>query len=113
MRKVTARRSVAEISTLVVLALLVVGSFAVRAFAHCDGLDGPVVKAAQRALQTGDVNPVLIWVKPQDEAEIKKTFEETLAVRKLAPQAQAFADRYFFETLVRIHRAVRTLLTPG
>jgi hypothetical protein len=105
MRKVTARRSVAEISPLVVLALLVVGSFAVRAFAHCDGLDGPVVKAAQRGLQTGDVNPVLIWVKPQDEAEIKKTFEETLAVRKLGPQAQAFADRYFFETLVRIHRA--------
>lgn len=105
MRKVTARRSVAEISTFVVLALVVVGSFAVRAFAHCDGLDGPVVKAAQRALQTGDVNPVLIWVKPQDEAEIKKTFEETLAVRKLGPQAQAFADRYFFETLVRVHRA--------
>ena len=26
-------------------------------------------------------------------------------MRKLGPQAQAFADRYFFETLVRIHRA--------
>jgi Family of unknown function (DUF6448) len=28
-----------------------------------------------------------------------------LATRKLAPQAQELADRYFFETLVRIHRA--------
>jgi hypothetical protein len=29
--------------------------------AHCDGLDGPVVKAAQKALETGDINLVLIW----------------------------------------------------
>jgi hypothetical protein len=67
--------------------------------------DGPVVKAAQRDLQTGDVNQVLVWVRPQDEDEIKKAFDETLAVRKLSPQAQALADRYFFEALVRIHRA--------
>ena len=26
-------------------------------------------------------------------------------MRKLNPEAQALADRYFFETLVRIHRA--------
>jgi hypothetical protein len=75
------------------------------ASAHCDGLDGPVVKAAQQALQTGDLYQVLIWVRPQDEDEIKQAFDETLAVRKLNSQAQAFADRYFFETLVRIHRA--------
>ena len=75
------------------------------ASAHCDGLDGPVVKAAQQALQTGDLNQVLIWVRPQDEDEIKQAFDETLAVRKLNSQAQAFADRYFFEALVRIHRA--------
>lgn len=88
------------------LAMIVVGFFAARtAFAHCDGLDGPVVKAAQEALQTGDVNHVLIWVGPQDQDEIKKAFDDTLAVRKLNPQAQALADRYFFETLVRIHRA--------
>jgi hypothetical protein len=88
------------------LALVTVGFLAGRtALAHCDGLDGPVVKAAQKALQTGDLNQVLIWVRPQDEDEIKKAFEETVAVRKLGTQAQAFADRYFFETLVRIHRA--------
>ncbi len=73
--------------------------------AHCDGLDGPVAIAAQKALQSGDVNRVLIWVRPQEADEIKHAFEETLAVRKLNPQAQALADRYFFETLVRVHRA--------
>ena len=27
-----------------------------RASAHCDGFDGPVVPAARKALETGDVN---------------------------------------------------------
>lgn len=75
------------------------------AFAHCDGLDGPVVKAAQQALTTGNVNLVLIWVQKQDEGEIKSVFQKTLAVRKLSPQAKELADMYFFETLVRLHRA--------
>ncbi len=73
--------------------------------AHCDGLDGPVVGAAQKALETSDVNKVLIWVSPQDADEIKNAFQQTLAIRKLSSEAQTFADHYFFETLVRIHRA--------
>lgn len=76
-----------------------------RLFAHCDTLDGPVVVAARQALETGDINPVLIWVKPGDEAEIKSAFEQALAIRKLGAPAKEFADRYFFETLVRVHRA--------
>lgn len=74
-------------------------------FAHCDGMDGPVVKAAQRALESGDVNLVLIWVQSRDEAEVRQQFQRTVAVRKLSPEAKALADRYFFETLVRLHRA--------
>ena len=74
-------------------------------FAHCDTMDGHVVKAAQKALEKGDVNLVLIWVQKKDEAEIMKAFEKTLAVRQLNPQARELADMYFFETLVRIHRA--------
>ncbi len=73
--------------------------------AHCDGMDGPVVKAAQRALEAGNVNLVLIWVQKNDEAEIRTAFEKTLAVRKLNTGAKELADLYFFETLVRIHRA--------
>ncbi|HEY0945012.1 MAG TPA: DUF6448 family protein [Opitutaceae bacterium] len=73
--------------------------------AHCDSLDGPVVKAAQRALVEGEVSHALIWVQPDDEAEIRRVFEQTLAVRKLGAEAMELADRYFFETLVRVHRA--------
>jgi len=75
------------------------------ALAHCDGMDGPVVKPAQKALADGNVNRVLIWVQPDDEAAIRTAFQKTLAVRKLGPEAKELADMYFFETLVRIHRA--------
>jgi hypothetical protein len=73
--------------------------------AHCDGLDGPVVTAARKALESGNVNLVLVWVQKSDEAEIKSAFQKTLSVRKLNPQAKELADTYFFETLVRVHRA--------
>ncbi|MCG3118006.1 MAG: hypothetical protein ALAOOOJD_00139 [bacterium] len=76
-----------------------------NSFAHCDALDGPVIKAAQKALETGNVNLALIWVQQKDEAEIKKAFAQTLQVRKLSPEAKQLADMYFFETLVRVHRA--------
>ena len=74
-------------------------------FAHCDGIDGPVISAAKNALDTEDINLVLFWVKKKDEAELKKAFQKTMVVRKLNPEAKELADMYFFETLVRIHRA--------
>ena len=75
------------------------------AVAHCDTLDGPVVKTAETALQTGDITPVLKWVKEEDEAEIKDLFKKTLVVRSKGKEARELADRYFLETLVRLHRA--------
>jgi hypothetical protein len=84
-------------------ALVVVSPPSVRA--HCDTLDGPVVKDARRALDAKDVTPVLKWVSPEAEGEIREAFLRTLAVRSLGPEPQALADRFFFETLVRIHRA--------
>jgi len=73
--------------------------------AHCDSLDGPVVNAARAALTENDVDLVLIWVLEDDSDTIKQAFERTLAVRTLNPEARELADMYFFETLVRIHRA--------
>lgn len=75
------------------------------AIAHCDGMDGPVVTAAKQALAASDVDLALAWVQPEDEAEVRKAFQHALAVRKLGREAQELADRYFFETLVRLHRA--------
>jgi hypothetical protein len=75
------------------------------ASAHCDGLDGPVVAAARQALESGDPNAVLIWIQPKDEADVRRALSEAVAVRKINPEVRDLADRYFFETLVRIHRA--------
>jgi uncharacterized protein DUF6448 len=75
------------------------------AVAHCDTLEGPVITTAKAALEKGDVTPVLKWVKADDEASIRDAFQKTMTVRTKGPEAKSMADMYFFETLVRIHRA--------
>ena len=80
-------------------------AWAAPASAHCDTLDGPVVSAARKALDTGEINLVLAWTQKGDEKEIRKVFDKARAVRKAGGQAKELADAYFFETLVRVHRA--------
>lgn len=95
-----------RITLFATLFALAAGLLAPRsASAHCDGVDGPVVADAGRALDTGDLAPVLRWVRPQDEQELREAFQQARAVRGLGPEARALADRYFFETAVRLHRA--------
>jgi hypothetical protein len=74
------------------------------AIAHCDTLDGPVVKDARAALDSKDVIAVLKWVRHDKEGEIREAFQHALGVRALGSEARALADRFFFETLVRVHR---------
>jgi hypothetical protein len=72
--------------------------------AHCDSLDGPVVKAALRALETGDVNRAFVWVTAFDEPEVRAAFDKALTVRSVGGTARELADQFFFETVVRLHR---------
>lgn len=72
---------------------------------HCDTKDGPVVKAAKKAISTGDIKYILPWASKESESEIKKAFKLTLKVRKLNKDASEIADTWFFETVVRLHRA--------
>ena len=72
---------------------------------HCDSMDGPVVKAAMKALDTRDVTTILPFVPKQGETEVTETFEKVLVARAQSPEAQEVADKHFFETVVRIHRA--------
>jgi hypothetical protein len=76
-----------------------------QAAGHCDTMDGPVVSAAKLALKTGDATPVRKWVRKADEPQVRVAFEHALRVRTLSPEAREMADNYFFETLVRVHRA--------
>lgn len=74
-------------------------------WSHCDTLEGPVIDDARAALNAESVTPVLKWVDDKHEDEIREAFAKTLAVRKEGETARELADHYFFETLVRIHRA--------
>lgn len=91
------------LGTLFLLSTLLLSPEALQA--HCDTLAGPVVQDAGTALKSGDITPVLKWVRAEDEQEIRAAFTRTLSVRSKGEDARELADLYFFETLVRIHRA--------
>ena len=79
-------------------------AFASVSFAHCDSMDGPVVKDAKRAIAAKDIAPVLKWISPEDQAEVSRVFQTTIDIREKDDDVKKVADTYFFETLVRIHR---------
>jgi hypothetical protein len=64
-----------------------------------------VVVAARHVLEEGDVDLVLPYAFEEGWDEIRHAFD--LAVRAWAAggDARAVADRWFFETVVRVHRA--------
>lgn len=97
----TARISFGAVGLLVTLLL----TLPPLAWGHCDTLDGPVVVDAKAALAKGEVTPVLKWIPAAGETEVREAFAKTLAVRKGGREAQELADTWFFETLVRVHRA--------
>lgn len=87
-----------------ILVLFVVG-FSSKVFAHCDTMDGPVVKDAQTALEKNDVTPVLKWIKKDAEQDVRSAFQTAVAERTKNPQDKEVSDKKFFGTLIRIHRA--------
>lgn len=87
------------------LILLVITLFAGHLFGHCDTINGPVVAAAKAALEKGDITPVLKWIPSGSETEIRTAFRQALAARAQGEAARDIADRWFFETVVRVHRA--------
>jgi uncharacterized protein DUF6448 len=101
----------------VVFSLAVLVMWPAVATAHCDTMDGPVVMDAKAALEKGDVTPVLKWVGKDAEPEIRAAFSKAMVVRSKGAEARDLADRFFFETLVRVHRAGEgarfTGLKPG
>lgn len=72
---------------------------------HCDSLDGPVVTAARQALEADNVDLILPFVPETAEAEVRAMFDSVQPVRGLSDAASEIADRLFFETVVRVHRA--------
>jgi hypothetical protein len=74
-------------------------------YAHCDSMDGPLIADAIKAIEKNNVNYALKWVPAVNEKEITDAFRLMMNVRGLSADAKLLAETYFFETLVRIHRA--------
>lgn len=87
------------------------------ASAHCDTLNGPVVRDAKIALQRGDVTPALKWVRKTDEVAVRATFKTALAAQRTDTPRREAAELRFFDTVVQLHRtgegAVYTGLQPA
>jgi hypothetical protein len=68
-------------------------------------MDGPVVRAAEQALEAGDPTGLLAFVPEQGEDEVTEAFEAALRIRDEGPAVREVADLHLFETAVRVHRA--------
>ena len=87
-----------------ILSLVLILAQSSLLLAHCDTEDGPVVQAAKQALEKKNVDLALIWVKADSDAEVKAAFEKALAAKKQGKDAREVGERYFIETVVRLHR---------
>ena len=74
------------------------------ASAHCDSMDGPIVPVARRALETGEITPVLKWIPEEYEAMVRGAFVRARAIRSQDNSVSEVADLWFIETLIRVHR---------
>jgi hypothetical protein len=67
--------------------------------------EGPVIKAARRALKTGNMNYVLVWVPEESEKKLKNLFEKTFCEQRAGKDGQNIAIGWYFETVSRLHCA--------
>ncbi|HEX9026553.1 MAG TPA: DUF6448 family protein [Clostridium sp.] len=91
--------------TSILMALTILVAVPTMASAHCDTMDGPTVADGKKAIESNNVNYVLKWVTPENEKEISEIFDLSMKVKDLSPEAKELSENYFFENLVRIHRA--------
>jgi len=80
---------------------------------HCDSLSGPVVKMAKKALETGNVKLILPYVPEESEDEVITAFNKVLPLHNQPNGVKDIADTFFFETVVRLHRAGEGALYTG
>jgi hypothetical protein len=74
-----------------------------RAGAHCDAPEGAMAQAAKRALVTGDLSHVEMWVSAEQTQELRHTFNASLTLRKMGGLWRDASDRWFLENLSRLH----------
>jgi len=94
-----------RLTALAVIAILLLVGIPNSAFGHCDSEDGPIISLIRESLENGEITPLLKWLAPEDEPEVKQLFEKVRSLRVQSSEAREIADRLFIETFVRLHRA--------
>lgn len=97
-----------KLVTSIAAVIVAVGIMAISplaAYAHCDTMDGPTVADGKKALESGNINYALKWVQPEYEKEITDAFNLSIKVKDLSPEAKEISEKYFYDNLVRVHRA--------
>jgi hypothetical protein len=107
--KITKRISVLILG----VGIVCISIFTVMAYGHCDTMSGPVAVAAGEALKNDDFKTIQIWVGREQQEELKKRFDECLAVHQMGGQASDLANRYFIETAIRLHRQAEGMSFTG
>ncbi|WP_051286116.1 DUF6448 family protein [Salinimicrobium terrae] len=102
-----------RIPTISILFLLLFGITITESLAHCDRKNGPVAVAAREALQTENIDKILIWVGEKQEEELREKFQQSVQVYKKGGESKQLAEEYFMETSVRLHREAEGLPFTG
>ena len=79
---------------------------------HPHSRNGPLMKAAQMALVTGNVNYVLLWVPEESENTLKNLLEKTCCERSARKNMQNRAIDWYFDTVNQFHSANKGALYP-
>ena len=102
------------------VAVALSASFIEAASAHCDSLDGPVVRDARSALDGGDPTPVLKWVRQEHEPEIRaaqdqraRQIEEIATAWGGTTQARTAAEAAWIEIDARRQRLDMSSTPPS
>lgn len=70
---------------------------------YCATLEGPIVSAAKKAIETVNIAYVLPWVSKEQEVKVRQAFDLTFHAREKGGDAQVLADKWFIETILRLH----------
>ncbi len=73
-----------------------------------DQIPGPVLKAAKMALETGNVNYILIWVPEKSENTLKNLLEKTCCIRSSKTHLSNQAYDWYFEMVNRFYHSSKS-----
>src|SRR5699024_4466275 len=73
-------------------------------FDHRYSYNGSVIQDALKAMDKEDVTLKMNCIEEEYEAEIKSLFDKTIGLKKGDAEIYGVVEKYFLETLVRVHR---------